>query len=112
MAPLGTGVEDDEQHANGTGHTLHREVVGELAPHLDLADGVFQATNVQDALEHVVELALPPKVQPRHQGVAEGAIGGRFPGKLQVLGIGREDVVLGLEEGVVNGLESCVAVLD
>ncbi|KUI58518.1 hypothetical protein VP1G_11061 [Cytospora mali] len=105
---LGPRLKDDKQHADGTRQALQHQAVVQLRPQGNHADGVVEAPDVQDALEHVLPLALLAQVQPRHERLAELAVGGGLPGGLHVLGIGGEDLVPRGDEGVVYGCQGVI----
>ena len=107
---LGAGLEDDEQDADGARDALEDEAVVELGAHLDVADGVVEVADIEDALEHVVPLALLAQVQARHERLAQGAVGGRLARQLEVARVGGEDVVAGGGQRAVDRLEGGVAV--
>jgi hypothetical protein len=70
---------------------------------------IFQVADIEDALEHVIPLALAAKIQPRDERLAQAAISGSLPGSLEIAGVGGEDIVLGGGERIVDGLEGSVA---
>ena len=106
---LGTGLEDDEQHTDGAGDALEIEAVVEAGSEGDLADGVLEVPDVEDALEHVLPLALLAQVETGHQAGAQLAVGGGGTGQLEIAGVGGKDVIPGRRQSGVDRREGFVA---
>ncbi|CRK28412.1 hypothetical protein BN1708_004638 [Verticillium longisporum] len=106
---LGPGLENDEKDANGAGDAVEGQAVVEAGAQRETADGVFEVTHIEDALEHVLKLALAAEIQAGHETLTQGAVGGRLPGELYVFGIGLQNVFSGGGKSIVDGCEGLVA---
>lgn len=69
---------------------------------------VFEIPHIQNALEHVIELALLTEIQTRDETLTQAAISSGLAGQVHVLGIGRQDGIFRFREGSMNGSEGIV----